>query len=167
MDLNFQKSQFSEAYIRILASVAGCSVAKPEPDLDSEDLVLSARLTDTRIRSPKLAVQLKCSSVLEKQSSKIAFPLPIKNYDDLRPGNLAIPRILAVVEVPAGNDSEDWLDHLPDRLCLRSTAFWISLFGYRATSNDVKVTVQIPTDQKLTAQALRAMMVKIGNGDRP
>jgi hypothetical protein len=167
VDLNFRKAQYSEAYIRILASVAGCAVAKPEPDYDSEDLVLSARLTDTRIRSPKLAMQVKCSSVLEKGATGIAFPLPIRNYDDLRPDNLAIPRILAIVDVPPGNDPEDWLDHSPDRLCLRSTAFWLSLFGYKSTSNEVKVTVRIPTDQKLTAEVLRAMMVKIGNGDRP
>lgn len=93
--------------------------------------------------------------------------MPIRNYDDLRPDNLAIPRILAIVNVPPGNDPEEWLDHHPDRLCLRSTAFWLSLFGYKATSNEVKVTVRIPTDQKLTAEALRAMVVKIGNGDRP
>ena len=166
MELNFRKSQYGEAYIRILASVTGCAVAKPEPDYDSEDLVLSARLTGTRIRSPKLAMQVKCSSVLEKGGSEIAFPLSIRNYDDLRPGNLAIPRILAIVDVPAGDNPEDWLEYHPNRLCLRSTAFWLSLFGYRATANETRVTVHIPTDQRLTAQTLADMMVKIGNGDK-
>lgn len=167
MELNLRKSQFSEAYIRALASVAGCSVAKPEPDYDSEDLVLSARLGDTKIHSPKLAIQIKCSSVLEKQPSGIAFPLPIRNYDDLRPENLAIPRILAVVEVPDGDNADDWLEYSADRLCLRGAAFWVSLFGYKATRNEVKVTVHLPVDQRLTAQSLKTMMVKIGNGDKP
>jgi hypothetical protein len=142
-------------------------VARPEPDYDSEDLVLSARLGETKIHSPKLAIQIKCSSVLEKNSSGIAFPLQIRSYDDLRPDNLAIPRILVIVEVPAGDNTDDWLEYSAERLCLRSTAFWISLFGYKATKNEVKVTVHVPINQRLAADSLKTMMVKIGNGDRP
>ena len=92
-----------------MAAVAGCSVAKPEPDCDSEDLVLSARLKESRIRSPKLAIQVKCSAVLERRGRGIAYALPLKNYDDLRPDNLAVPRILVVVEVPHGEDPGAWL----------------------------------------------------------
>jgi hypothetical protein len=98
LDLNFRKEQFSAAYVRALAAVAGLSVARPEPDCDSEDLILSARLAAARIRSPKLAVQLKCSSSLAKLPNDVAFLLPIKNYDDLRPVNLAVPRVLVVVK---------------------------------------------------------------------
>ena len=167
MDLNFSKEQFSAAYLRALAAVAGCSVAKPEPDCDGEDLVLSTRLLDTPIRSPKLAVQLKCSSVVTKLRDEISFPLSIKNYDDLRPTNLAVPRILVVVEIPAGENPEAWLDQSPDRLCLLRTAFWISLYGLRPTSNEMTVSVRIPLSQRLTSPALRGMMSTIGNGGRP
>jgi len=163
VELNFRKAQFSEAYVRVLAAVAGCSVSRPEPDIESEDLVLSARLTEMPIRSPKLAMQIKCSGVPDPQSPEIAFPLSIKNYDDLRPENLAIPRILAIIVVPGGVDPEAWLDHSEDRLCLLGSAFWASLFGYRASKNEVTVTVHIPSSQRLTAQSLKAMMVKIAS----
>jgi hypothetical protein len=43
MDENQQKEQFSYAYVRAVASVAGYGVHRPEPDDDSVDLVVSAR----------------------------------------------------------------------------------------------------------------------------
>jgi Domain of unknown function (DUF4365) len=167
LELNFRKAQFSEAYVRALAAVAGCSAAKPEPDCDSKDLVLSAKLRNSRIRSPKLAIQVKCSAILERRDAGIAYPLPLKNYDDLRPENLAVPRILVVIEVPPGEDSRVWLEHSPERLCLLRGAFWVSLHGHRSTLNTTTVTVFLPLEQRLTAESLEAIMVRIGNGVKP
>lgn len=166
MDLNSRKEQFSAAYVRALASVAGLSVARPEPDCDSEDLVLSARLVDTPIRSPKVALQLKCSAALDRVSGEISFPLPIKNYDDLRPANLLVPRLLVVVEVPNGDDPEAWLRHGDDRLCLLHSAYWLSLHGFRAVANHTTVSVRIPERQRLTAASLTQLMRKLGQGER-
>lgn len=166
MDLNVCKEQFSAAYVRALAAVCGLSVTRPEPDIDSEDLVLSARLLDARIRSPKLALQLKCSSSLAKYGSEAALELKLKNYDDLRPTNLCVPRILAVVEVPSGDDARSWLHHSEDRLCLLHTAYWLCLFGYRSVSNQTTVTVRIPLAQRLTANVLSRMIERLGKGER-
>jgi len=167
LDLNFRKEQYSAAYVRAIAAVVGVSVAKPDPDCDSEDLILSARLASARIRSPKLALQLKASSVLVKGPIDLAFPLPIKNYEDLRPTNLAVPRLLVVVELPPGDDPNGWLHHDDDRLCLMHTAYWTSLFGYRTMSNQTTVTVHIPLDRRLTAETLSSIMNRLGEGERP
>jgi len=166
LDLNFRKEQFSAAYLRALAAVVGLSVARPEPDCDSEDLIVSGRLAAAKIRSPKLAVQLKCSSVLAKLPGDVAFPLPLKNYDDLRPTNLAVPRVLVVVEVPAGDDPEQWVHQDHDRLCLLHSAYWASLFGYRSVANQTTVTVRIPLEQRLTTATLSSIMLKLGQGER-
>lgn len=166
LDLNFCKEQFSAAYVRTLAAVCGLSVARPDPDLDSEDLILSGRLLNTRIRSPKLAVQLKCSSNLTKDGSNLAYALKVKNYDDLRPTNLAVPRILAVVEVPSGDDTQYWLHHREDRLCLLHAAYWLCLFGYDPVGNQTTITVKIPLTQRLTAPVLLEMIEKLGRGER-
>jgi hypothetical protein len=165
LDLNFRKEQFSAAYVRALAAVVGLSVARPEPDCDSEDLIVSARLAMARIRSPKVSLQLKCSSSLARLSADVAFPLPIKNYDDLRPVNLAVPRMLVVVEVPAGDDPEHWVHQGHDRLCLLHSAYGASLFGYRSVANQTTVTVRIPLEQRLTTATLNSIMLKLGQGE--
>ena len=165
MDLNFRKEQFSAAYVKALAAVAGLAVAKPDPDTDSEDLILSARLVH-KVRSPKVAIQLKCTSSLPKTSNDIAFALPIKNYDDLRPTNLAVPRLLIVLEVPPGEAPEDWIAQTHERLCLLHAAYWASLYGYKAVANQSSVTVHIPSERRLTAPVLTSIMAKLGEGER-
>jgi hypothetical protein len=132
LDLNFRKEQFSAAFVKALAAVAGLSVARPDPDCDSEDLILSARLVTAR------------------------------------PVNLAVPRLLVVIEVPAGDNPEDWVHHSHDRLCLLHAAYWASLFGYRAVANrtTVNVTVRIPLEQRLTASTLSSIMIELGQGER-
>ena len=164
--LNSRKMQFSAAYIRALAAVVGLTVAVPEPDCDSEDIVLSARSYHTRIRSPKVALQLKCSGRVTKDSAGFAYPLKIKNYDDLRPVNLAVPRLLVVLEVPRDDDPASWLDEGDDRLCLLHTAYWSSLYGYKAVPNRATVTIHIPGEQRLTLSSLNSIMTKLGNGER-
>jgi hypothetical protein len=166
MDLNSQKEQFSAAYVRALAAVAGLTVARPEPDCDSEDLILSARLSGAKIRAPKVAVQLKCSSSLAKNSSNLAYALKLKNYDDLRPVNLAAPRLLIVVEIPSVDHAEAWVNQTDDVLCLLGTAYWSSLFGYKTVANQSTVTVHLPLSQRLTTGSLSSIMVKLGNGER-
>ena len=87
-------------------------------------------------------------------------------YDELRPVNLAVPRMLVVVEVPAGDDPEHWVHQGDDRLCLLHSAYWASLFGYRSVANQTTVTIRIPLEQRLTTATLSSIMLKLGEGER-
>jgi hypothetical protein len=62
MDVSQRKEQFSLAYVRAVASVAGFSASIPEVDDDSEDLILSGRIVAGVPSRPKIALQLKCTS---------------------------------------------------------------------------------------------------------
>ena len=61
LDLSAQKEQFSHAYVRAVAAVAGFAVAKPEVDDDSVDLSIKSKLHSVR---PQVDVQLKCSETI-------------------------------------------------------------------------------------------------------
>jgi Domain of unknown function (DUF4365) len=162
MDSNKQKEQFSIAFIRVLAAVAGVYVQEPKDDIESEDLVLAAK----RAGSPRLAVQAKCSAHLEIGTEDFPFELRIEDYDNLRSTNTCLPRILIVVEVPAGEPQAAWIDHKETECCMRRSAYWMSLHGYRSLPNRTSVTIRIPLRQKLTVNSILDMMGKVAVGDR-
>jgi hypothetical protein len=165
MDINQQKEQFSNAYLRAVASVAGYTCYKPEPDTDSVDWGIAAVGGKGTTRSPRVEMQLKCTGRSVMDVECVRFPLKIKNYDDLRAENYQVPRILIVVAVP--QDIKEWLLHSEEELAMRHCGYWVSLRGHGASTNSETVTVALPRKQQFTVDALRDMMVRIGNGDLP
>jgi len=60
MDLNLQKEQFSNAYLRAVVAAAGFQIYKPEPDIDKIDWGIASPGPKKTVRSPKVEIQLKC-----------------------------------------------------------------------------------------------------------
>jgi hypothetical protein len=165
MHLNQRKEQFSIAYVRAVAAVAGFSVHKPEVDDDSVDLALAASGDVGTLRSPRLDMQIKCTSREILGAESVVFALPIKNYDDLRPTEVMVPRILIVVLVP--NEIEEWLTHSEEQLEMKHCGYWMSLRGRDASNNVETVTVHLPRHNIFTAQALQEIMARIGRREQP
>ncbi len=110
MTENEQKQQLSVAYVHAVAARTGYTCQVQTVDADSVDLIISAsgKVHERSVtRSPRLAVQLKASSSLKLQSEHLVFPLPIKNYDDLR-REMLVPSILVVLVLP--KDPTHWLE---------------------------------------------------------
>jgi hypothetical protein len=93
----------------------------------------------------------------------IKFPLPRKNYDDLRGSDFASPRYLAVLLVP--QDVEHWIGHDDEHIELHKNCYWLSLRDYEPTDNANTVTVSIPLNQRLTTDTLKAMMDRASDGE--
>lgn len=165
MELGQQKEQFSTAYVHAVASVAGYSVYPPSVDDDSVDRVIAESGGKGTIRSPRLEVQLKCTSNNIGDEEHISYPLKIKNYEDLRPTNLLVSRVLVVIFIP--EDVEYWLEQSEDRLSMKRCGYWLSLRGAEDTENNTSVTVELPRYQKFTVESLRAIMARIGSGGTP
>ncbi|TAF58914.1 MAG: DUF4365 domain-containing protein [Oscillatoriales cyanobacterium] len=100
MDINQQKEQFSNTYLQAIATVSGYSLYKPFVDDDSVDWGIAAKGGTGRIRAPRLELQLKSTSRDVRENNSIRYPLKLKNYDDLRIDDFAVPRILVVVLIP-------------------------------------------------------------------
>ncbi|HHY67460.1 MAG TPA: DUF4365 domain-containing protein [Alicyclobacillus sp.] len=162
MDLSHSKEQFSLAYVKAVASVAGFAVERISVDLDSEDVMICSRSSTGRIRSPRLDVQLKCTASAVMKEDVIKYPLKIKNYDDLIPENLLVPRILVIVLVP--EDPSEWLDQTEECMAMRHCGYWVSLKGMPPTKNETSVTIEIPRTHVFSVDALKRIMLQIGEG---
>jgi hypothetical protein len=167
MDPNQQKEQFSHAFTRAVAAVAGVAVEEPSVDDDSVDLSFRGD-SSFGARRPHLDVQLKCTERLDGQGAEQSFFLKKKNYDDLRllEEELTIPRILVVVRVP--EDVGDWLHATDEELALRHCGYWVSLRGAEERpENETGVTVTLYAAQTLNADALGEIMRNIAGGNWP
>lgn len=156
MEPNQQKEQFSIAYVRAVASVAGFSVTEKEVDDDSIDLIIASRGKKGSIRSPRLELQLKCTSAEIPKDNHFSYELKRKNYDDLRGNDFVVPRILVVVIVPS--DVSYWLYQTEEELSLRRCGYWLSLKEHPETQNTTSVTVNIPKENVFSVDQLNQLM---------
>jgi hypothetical protein len=156
MDLSQRKEQFSHAYVRAVAAVAGFAIARPEVDDDSIDMTLSGRSIDGIPCRPKIDLQLKCTAGDVIRGDQVVYTLKRKNYDELTLTDLLAPRLLVVVLVP--ESEEEWLRHSEDELALRRCGYWVSLRGEPETANQTRVTVYLPRANVFDVAGLRGLM---------
>lgn len=158
MTPNLQLEQRSLVVVRAVAADAGYQVVRPEPDVDSVDGVLMASFG----RRPRIEFQAKATAQNTLIGDSLRFPLPIKNYDELRLASWT-PRILVVALMP--DESEPWLSQTDDELCLHSGIYWLSLSGMPERSNTASVTVAIPTANVFDRAQLEGMMTRAEAGN--
>lgn len=157
MTPNLQMEQRSLAVVRAVAADAGYQVVRPDPDDDSVDGILMARFG----RRPRIEFQAKATARDIMGTNSLRFPLPVKNYDELRLASWT-PRILVVALMP--EESDPWLSQTDDELCLHSSVYWVSLADMPSVSNTATVTVQIPTANVFDRAQLEAMMSRAEAG---
>ena len=165
MESNQRKEQFSHAYVKAVAAVAGFAWYKPSVDDDSVDLGLAMRGGEGKIRSPRLEMQLKCHAAAIPTEDEFSFWSSLKNYDDLRDLSAAVRRILVVVLVP--DDLEEYLVASETQLSLRRCAYWLNLGGLPDSDNETGITVRIPRSQRFCVQSLQGIMRRLGEGQLP
>lgn len=164
MPLTRQQEQFSIAWVRSVASVAGYAVEEIRVDIDSVDLtIVQVGVGEEYPLIEGLKIQLKCTYAHAPKEDGLHYPLKIKNYNDLRRDCLN-PRILVVLHVP--EKAEQWLKHSHDTLSLYHCAYWMSLNGMPVTENSDTVSVTIPLEQRFTVDALRLLMTALAKGER-
>lgn len=165
MHITQQQEQFSNAYLRMVATVAECTLSKPEVDDDSVDFTIHGKGYNGKYGYPRLDVQLKCYRNFPIQLQGFSYPLKIKNYNDLKVTNVLVPRILIILVVP--KNIEDWLEHSDQQTIVKHCAYWASIRGKPPTQNTKTVTVSIPQRNRLTPNELRRLMQIVASGDTP
>jgi hypothetical protein len=165
MDIAQRKEQFSAAFLRAVASVAGYTLAKPEVDDDSIDWIIASKAAAGLTRRPRVEVQMKCSARDLIKGDFLHFPLEIKNYNDLRDTNILVPRVLVVMTVP--NALNEWLTQSDTEIAMRHCGYWMSLRGMATVPNTANVMVRIPCEQMFTPAALSDIMSIINAGGTP
>lgn len=166
MDPQKQKEEFNYAYVCALGAHAGLNRTSSAVDDDSIDVAFKGKgYHGHLVRSPQIEFQLKCTSqdLVNVEGEVIKFPLPRKNYDDLRGADFASPRYLAVLLVP--KELAQWIGHNDECIELHKNCYWVSLRDYEPTENEHTVTVSIPTKQRLTSATLKEMMDRASYGE--
>lgn len=165
VDLNERKQQFSISLVRAVAAVCGLAYSIPGTDDDSVDATLARRGGGGTLRSPKLDLQLKCSGGLKPSAQHVTFVLPIKNYDELRPTDIMVPRILVVASVPA--DLDGWLTCSEDQFLLRNCAYWMSIRGFPDSANEASVTLHLPRAQIFDPAGVNSIFQRLSTNGLP
>lgn len=154
------KEEISLAYVLAVAATKKFATELTRVDADSVDATIryNGRLDkDSTLHSPEIKLQLKATSNPVIRDGNIHFPLPIKNYNDLRLRSTT-PRLLVVLCM--SNDPEDWLTHSPDELVLKKCAYFCNLLGLPISSNETSVTVKIPMTNLFSPDVIHTLMIK-------
>lgn len=154
MDDSNRKGEFGVAYVSAIAAAAGYMTYRPTPDLDSVDLGIASEADEIE-GAPRIELQIKAYSFDLKDGSEFSYPLKQKNYDDLR-RRVINPRYLVVVTMPPAG--EPWLEQGPEKLILFRCAYYLSLKGHPATTNENTTSVKLLRKQPFTIEALHKLM---------
>ena len=163
MDLNHQKEQFSNAFVRAIAAQAGCNYQTLDVDDMSVDFSLVKRLS-RKITNPQLDIQLKSTSHPDIQDGYIKYRLPKKNYDDLRDIRTRTPSILVLVCL--NEQVQDWIHYEDEQMILFKNAFWLSLRGMDETAYSETVPIRIPLENRFNVDFLTQAMETIASNGR-
>lgn len=171
------ESELSYAYLHAVASHAGiiCQLTNrhlDEAGVDAELRVCKRRLAqDSVLTSFPVDVQLKATTAIPTDADdKLAYPLTLKNYDELRSESTASPMILVVLFLPEKQD--EWLTHNAECLVSRRCAYWLSLLGAPeapTTAKDPKrttKTVYIPKANQLSVTNLTELMTRFSRQEK-
>jgi hypothetical protein len=162
-----QQEQFSNAYLGIVAAVAGCKLATSVVDDDSVDFTIQGTGFTGMYSRPQLDVQLKCKMKDASIGPRgFSYPLKIKNYNDLIITDILIPRILVVVVVP--NNTTGWLGQSDNETLLKYCSYWVSIRGKsRVAASQKTVSVHLPQANRLTVSGLSNLLQIVASGGTP
>lgn len=166
MDFTPQE-EFSYAYIHAITAGAGFSfqVATRLGDNSGVDATICAFGKKGTTKGRSLYLQVKSSYQNKKSEDHI-------NYDDLDYTDYnaliddqpyANPFILVLVLVP--KNQIEWTVQSDKELCLRYSAYWLSLRGEAPITKSKRI--KIPISQQLTVSSLQSIMQSIRLGGAP
>jgi hypothetical protein len=154
------KEEISLAYVLAVAATKGFSTEITRVDSDSIDATIRYNgYLDPKssLYSPEIKLQLKATSKPKFHDNFIHFPLPLKNYNDLK-ARTGTPRLLVVLCLT--EEKGNWLKHSPDELVLKKCAYFLNLKDYPNTENDTTVTVKIPMANLFSPELVYDLMLK-------
>lgn len=165
-DLTDLQAQFSLAYVRAVAAVAGYFAAERDrgADKDGIDMEIHRRGPKGLTRSPRLEIQVKSERRDAPTDDTFSYKLKAKNFNDLCSSGLVelVPRILVLVLVPT--DLTTWMGHSEAELALRHCGYWANLANEKPLANGVtSKAIHISRLNIFSPHALDIIMCRISN----
>ena len=150
MSPNFIQEQLSWAYVRAVIFRAGYRLNLPVVDDHGIDGTVGSYSGGVN----RVDFQLKSTTDYEIRDGFIIYDLRVQNYNQLIKED-DLPRVLILFLMPA-NPSQ-WLTQTPDELCLRKSAYWVSLMGMAPSGNRSTVRVFVPLSNMFDLNGLANM----------
>lgn len=161
LTLNKVKEELNLAYVLAVAASKKFSTEITRVDMDSVDATIgySGYMVEgeSTLYSPSVKLQLKATSHADIDGNFIKFPLPVKNYNDLRLRS-ATPRFLVILCLPELEN--EWLLHTDVNLILKNCAYYLDLSGEPETTNTTTITVKVPLANVFSPDTLYDLMLK-------
>lgn len=171
LEISDRQDLYSMAYVRAIIATAGFNHSELALDRNSTDVeIVHARSNGFVPCYSRLCIQVKCTYAhTVHRDGAIHFPLPIKNYNDLRQAYFE-PHILVIVLIPRPDlqETEPWIECVNGHTVFRYRAYWLSLLGATEPkdAHQETVTVKVPacnTFDVPTVSLLMTHMVAQGN----
>lgn len=159
------KEGLSVAYVTALAHYSGLLLGDFSFDYGIDGNFCGVRKKGNRYAAngTYLDFQLKASCNIELNEDYIKYNLEAKTYNDLVDTEVGTPRILILYKLP--KDKTLWFNINETGILLKDCAWWCSFVGKPPTTNNHRITVQIPRSQVLTPTVLKELMNKVERGD--
>lgn len=172
LSANNIESELSYAYLHAVAAKAGagCEVGTRHDDSTGVDAKITGwgPFPGGGYRNEvDIKIQLKATIKQPSESNgMLSYSLSgIQRYNDLRCETVSTPRILVVLFLPESPD--DWLAHDDEALLLRKCAYWVSLRGADASTNQSNQIVYMPKTQLFDPPGLVTLMSRLSRNDIP
>lgn len=153
-----QKEVLGRSVLGALSVAAGCSLDRPEIDDGSIDFTIKSYDASAPLRTARIDIQLKSTSVPFVKGEFLHLSLKRKNYEDLISKSLN-KQLLVVFVMP--EEQESWVLASESECLIRHCAFWHCLTGESRTRNLRSVAVKVPRKNILTPEVIEAMIREI------
>lgn len=160
MHLSAKQEQFSLAYLRAIAAVAGCSFTVPDVD-EGIDVIFESSEIKGVLTAPKIQAQVKSYQEEQCENGILKYNLKVNNYNILV-GPTTVPSILVVVSVPV--DIKQWVHQDNNRLAMQRCAYWTSIRGLDESSNASSVCLDIDRQSIFSSRELNRLLQIMANG---
>ena len=154
--------QLQEGYVFSVAATAGCAAELTHRDQNGIDVTFT-RPSGSTLEEAILQAQLKCSTTLQPDPSKPTFSFKFSrraHFDHLAKARSTVTAILLVMVTDP--DQSRWTSGNHDSLSVRKCCYWSYLEGQ--VSQAEYPTVQIPTHQVFSANALSDLLDRLQQG---
>lgn len=157
--------QLQEGYVLSVAATAGCLVESVQRDIYGLD-VRFVRQRGSSLEETSLHAQLKNTTTTSPDPLKPTFPFQFKHrrhFDHLTKARATIKAILIVMVTEP--DQSKWSQGDHSSLSVRKCCYWANLEGHETEA--MYPTVQVPTNQIFSSDALNGILDRIEMGQSP
>lgn len=154
MSPNLIQEQLSWAYVRAVVFRSGYRLYLPVVDDHGIDGTVGSYSSGIN----RVDFQLKATTNYEVRQDSAVYDLRVENYNQLVQED-DLPRVLVLFLMP--DDPSQWLTQTDEELCLRKSAYWVSLMGFPQSPNTSTVRVSVPLTNRFDEDGLPAMFSQI------